>query len=139
MEITRAPLVRHADEARKRVEDNGDDGQRQETHADAVPSGGDIEIHADAAEQSQSSKCVRLPGQFFELEALVDDSQYQRKRGPKRGKPAVGSFVPSEEGQESRSRKRVKERDAAGVALLRCGLAREEIQSGGDERNGEDA
>ena len=139
MDVALAPFVGHTNEACERVEDDRDDGQRQEPHADAVPGGGDVEIYADAAEQRQSGESVRLPRQFFELEALVDNCKDQRKRGPLGGQPAVGSFVPPEEGQEPGRRERMKEGDDAGIALLRRGFLREEVQARGNEGNGEDA
>ncbi len=92
--VETAPLFGHANEARECVEDHGDNGQRQEAHADAVPESGDVEIHADAAEQSKSREDVRLPRQFLELEALINDCQDQRKRCPEWSEPTIGVFIP---------------------------------------------
>ncbi len=104
-----------------------------------MPGGSDVEVHADAAEESESSEDVRLPGQFFKLEALVNDCQEQRKRGPERSEPAIGVFIPCKQGQQPGGRERMKEGGNTGEAFFRSSLARKEVQASGDERNGKDA
>ena len=68
-----------------------------------------------------------MPGQFFELEALINNCKDQRKRGPQRSQPAVGCFVPSEKRKESSRRERMKKGDGTDEALFRRGFAREEV------------
>src|SRR4029077_15253152 len=100
MKIAGTPLFRHADKKRHCVENDGDDGEREETNAQAVPQLAIMQINADAAEHGDGSESVSLPTQIIELEAAVDRGQRECEKSPAGGEPAGGGFVPHQEGEQ---------------------------------------
>src|SRR5208282_6576250 len=85
VKVAGAPMLGHSNEDRHRIKNNGDDGEREKTDAEAVPGFLDIHVDADAADHGEQGERVSLPAQIVESEAAVDGGKRESEERPERG------------------------------------------------------